>query len=135
MITFPDFLYTNYVICSAVMVKKSLLEEVSLFPEEKEYTAIEDYILWLRLSSKIDFLYISQPLVKYYDDPKLSIRVFYNNVNDIQKAVFKNFINWLDENQVHIKMENEKQFALACEEVFNGKTPSMFRKLKRRLKI
>ena len=111
-----------------------MLEETSFFPEETEYTSIEDYILWLRLSTKIDFLYIRQPLLKYYDDPKSSIRIFYEEKRDIQMAAFENFVKWLNDNKIQLKSDNKKQFATAYKEVSIRKKLSLYDKLKQRVK-
>ncbi len=134
LISFQDFLRTNNVICSSVLVKKSLLEDMSFFPEEAEYTSIEDYLLWLRLSTKIDFLYINQPLLKYYDDPKSSIRIFFEDVKEIQRAAFKNFIKWIEENEILLKIEYKRQLIAAIDEVFIENKPSFFNRLKQRVK-
>jgi len=46
---------------SAVVVKRSLLEEVGLFDEE--FPVCEDYDLWLRISRKYPIWLIPEPLV------------------------------------------------------------------------
>ena len=49
---------------STVVIRKSCLDEIGLFDETISY--MEDYDLWIRLSMKWDFEYISRPLAKAY---------------------------------------------------------------------
>lgn len=133
-ICFSDLLHNNYIICSSVIVNRSLLQSVSMFPEGREFTAIEDYALWLRLCSKINFLYISQPLLNYYDDPVSSIRTFYDNAKSIQRVVFSNLTDWLKEHDVKLGIANSQHLAFAIDEVLNESSPSIFSKIKWRVK-
>lgn len=68
-----NLLIDNYIIVSSVMVKRSLIEQIGLFTKNPSLRAIEDYDLWLRLSTITKIYYISQPLV-IYCDRKNSIR-------------------------------------------------------------
>jgi glycosyltransferase involved in cell wall biosynthesis len=49
---------------STVMIRKTCLEQIGLFDETMSY--MEDRDLWIRLSMKWDFEYISTPLTKAY---------------------------------------------------------------------
>ena len=49
---------------STVVIKKGCLDEIGLFDETVSY--MEDRDLWIRLSAKWDFEYISTPLTKAY---------------------------------------------------------------------
>ncbi len=49
---------------SAVMIKRTLLEEVGYF--DPKMTVCEDYDLWLRISSLYEVDYIETPLIKKY---------------------------------------------------------------------
>jgi glycosyltransferase involved in cell wall biosynthesis len=43
---------TNYLICSSVMVEKSLIESVGIFPSSNYSIGVEDYITWLKVSTE-----------------------------------------------------------------------------------
>ncbi|MBT4651910.1 MAG: glycosyltransferase family 2 protein [Candidatus Pacebacteria bacterium] len=72
--TIFDLIKSNHVICSSVLVKKQLIIEAGQFPEEEKFTAIEDYVLWLRVATTTDFSFINENLVDYSDEPQKSIR-------------------------------------------------------------
>ncbi len=56
----------NRVPTSTVLIKKSVLESISQFPEENEIQNCEDYLLWTTLLSKgVDLMGISEPLLFY----------------------------------------------------------------------
>lgn len=95
-ITFEDLLRGNRVVCSSVIVERSLLLRSSGFPEAPELKAIEDYALWLRIATQTDFAGSPEPLVRYNDDPGASLRK-----NDpapvIQRArVLSDFRAWVE---------------------------------------
>jgi teichuronic acid biosynthesis glycosyltransferase TuaG len=71
---FYDMVEYNRIICSSMMCKRELLLSCKLFPEEKRMTAIEDYVLWLKISGKHKIGYVQEPLMEYNDNPKASIR-------------------------------------------------------------
>jgi teichuronic acid biosynthesis glycosyltransferase TuaG len=73
-ITFSNLLLANKVITSSVLVHRSLLDRVGLFSESDLVRGIEDYDLWLRVSTFTNILYISQPLVQYRDQVEFSAR-------------------------------------------------------------
>jgi glycosyltransferase involved in cell wall biosynthesis len=67
-----DFLYRNLILkgnCLApttTIVRKTLLDEVGGFSEKKDFVTVEDFDLWLKMSSKQASLrFISQVLAKY----------------------------------------------------------------------
>jgi glycosyltransferase involved in cell wall biosynthesis len=72
--TFIDMLEVNWVICSSMMIHRSVIEHVGNFPESSEYKAIEDYALWLAASMVTDIYFIAEPLTIYRDEPTDSIR-------------------------------------------------------------
>jgi glycosyltransferase involved in cell wall biosynthesis len=86
-------LKTNFVICSSAVIHKSILNEIGGFPEEEELKAIEDFALWLRVSTRTRFRYIAEPLVEYLDDAANSIRV--DTREQVQREnVMRNFYTW-----------------------------------------
>ncbi len=92
-ISLGTLLKTNYVICSSVLVSKSLLEEVGGFPEDERLKAIEDFGLWLRVATKTQFAYCQEPLVNYTDDAANSIRVDAREAVQ-RENVMRNYFDW-----------------------------------------
>lgn len=72
--TFEEMLMTNYVICSSMLIRKSIVEQTGGFPEEHHFKAIEDYALWLSASMRTDIYFLADPLTIYRDEPHDSIR-------------------------------------------------------------
>lgn len=53
----------NFVCCPSVMLRRACLEQAGLFDPRLPFTA--DLEMWLRISSKFDAGYLSEPLVNY----------------------------------------------------------------------
>jgi glycosyltransferase involved in cell wall biosynthesis len=68
-----DLLTDNYIIISSAVARKSLIEQIGLFTDNPLLRAIEDYDLWLRLSTITKIYYLSEPLT-IYSNRKNSIR-------------------------------------------------------------
>lgn len=92
---FNELLKTNFVICSSIFVEKRLIIECGGFPEEPTLKAIEDYALWLRISTKTKIAYSNKPLVNYFNDSDNSIRSVWQNVKLQKKMILKNLFKWL----------------------------------------
>lgn len=60
-----SLLKTNRIICSSVLVRKSVLDDVGLMDTSPDIFTAEDYELWLRIARKYHITYINEPLVKY----------------------------------------------------------------------
>ncbi|MBC7888542.1 MAG: glycosyltransferase family 2 protein [Ferruginibacter sp.] len=133
-IAFKDFLSANNNICSSVLLSKNLLEKAFLFPEEKEYMAMEDYVLWLRISTKTNFSYIKEPLLKYYDNPKSPIRNLYTYFWQIRKVAFAGFSEWMDKNKIILHPLDEEKFDFMYNEIFTNRKSSKLQQMFRRLK-
>jgi glycosyltransferase involved in cell wall biosynthesis len=93
-LTFKKLIYTNYVICSTVLVNKEFLVKTSLFPIEKKMRAIEDYQLWLRLSLRANIHYLKTPLIYYFDEPNNSIRKDSLSETEIKNTIISSLLNW-----------------------------------------
>lgn len=85
---------TNYVICSSLIVKRSLLEAVSFFPENVHYRAFEDWVLWMRLSTATDIGVIDEPLLTYTDNPNQSIRSGLSLEKSLLQTIRRDVITW-----------------------------------------
>ncbi len=93
-VTFEDLLTENVVICSSVLLHRSILEIAGGFPEKEELTGCEDYALWLRVATITDFAYIDEPLLEYRDDPRSSIRSEGAGEHTQKRRVLSNFLEW-----------------------------------------
>jgi predicted SAM-dependent methyltransferase len=70
----PGLLEDNFIITSTAMVRRSTLEHVGLFCEDRALRAVEDYDLWLRVASQSTIVYLEALLAVYRDIPSVSIR-------------------------------------------------------------
>lgn len=94
-INFPNLLSVNTIITSTVILHKSLLDRVGLFSESNIVRGIEDYDLWLRVSTFSDFLYLSEPLAQYRDDETFSARAHGGSQFSQKIRGFINYSNWI----------------------------------------
>lgn len=101
VIGFNELLKTNFIICSSMLVEKQLVLDCGGFPEEPALKAIEDYALWLRISTKTNIAYSDKPLVNYFDNLANSIRKVWNDARMQKKIVLQNFLKWSHKNFVH----------------------------------
>jgi len=95
---FNELLITNFVVCSSFFVEKRLVMECGGFPEEPALKAIEDYALWLRVSTKTKIAYSNKPLINYFNDPDNSIRNVWQNVKLQKKMILKDLFKWFIKN-------------------------------------
>lgn len=89
-----DLLPVNRVICSSVLVRRSLVEQAGGFPEAPELRALEDYALWLRLSLFTRFAYCAAPMVRYSDASTTSVRKGSVPVDRQRDAVLSDLWAW-----------------------------------------
>jgi len=73
-LSFTDMLEVNRVICSSMLIHRSIIAQIGVFPEEFEYRGIEDYVLWLSSSMLTDIYYIDDALTQYRDEVADSLR-------------------------------------------------------------
>jgi glycosyltransferase involved in cell wall biosynthesis len=95
LITYKKLLKNNKIICSSVMIEKTILLKSGEFNESKILRGIEDYELWLRIASFSDWYYLNLPLLKYSSNSHDSIRI--ESLNPvIQKIIIlKYHLKWL----------------------------------------
>lgn len=105
ILTFNDLMKTNYVICSSVLLHKSLIQKCKGFPEDEELKAIEDYAFWLRVATQTNFIYLNQALLDYTDEPKTSIRKPNEGFYEQKKRVLGNFLKWKKNNNIPLKFK------------------------------
>ena len=65
IINTKQLLRKNLIINSSVLIKKDLLESIGGVSESYLVRGVEDYATWLRVSTKVKWHLINQPLVKY----------------------------------------------------------------------
>ncbi len=138
-VTLKDLMLQNSIICSSVLVNKQLLLDTSLFPEEKKFIAIEDYALWLRVSTKTDFAFVNETLIKYIDNVETSIRSTHSDGWIIFDTIFSDFKNWIKKNNFRLNKEQKNDFKKLLKKIKNKGIPTasdeFFRKLSDKLGI
>ena len=91
---FATMLAGNMVVCSSALIHRSLAATTEGFPEQKHLTAIEDYALWLRVSTLTEFDCVATPLVLYRDDPVTSVRAEGLAGHDQKIEILVDFLAW-----------------------------------------
>lgn len=112
-IIFNDLIFSNYIICSSVIINKSIIETTAYFSEDEELKAIEDYDLWFKISTRVDFYYIKDPLLNYYDNPTISIRKDSKSETEIRKIIFNSFSSWKANFSLALPQFNNSRFQIA----------------------
>lgn len=67
--TLESLVWGNSVVCSSVLVKKRVIDDVGLMDESPQILRGEDYELWLRIAKKYRIKYVELPLMKYRTHP------------------------------------------------------------------
>lgn len=134
VMSFADLLRVNSIICSSVLVNKQLLTEPYLFPISKEFIAIEDYALWLRLSVLNNFVFINEPLVNYNDNNEISVRTHHTDPWLISEIVFADLKQWSESNTIQLNKEQQKRLNVALRNVKNKGQTSIWEYLKQYLR-
>jgi glycosyltransferase involved in cell wall biosynthesis len=94
-LSIDDLLKENSIITSSVLVSRKLLEEIGGVVEKSNSVGAEDYASWLRISTRVDWLYLPEGLVRYelhsIDSLKFSV-----DVSQIfsQTLGLINFVEW-----------------------------------------
>ncbi len=135
-----DLFYQNSVICSSVLAEKDTLLKCSLFPEGREFTAIEDYALWVRVATQSDFAYLDECLVDYFDNAETSIRSEHQEDSWSAFAkVFGNFSEWKQARGVRLTGPQRQEFKRLLKRIKQKGIPTateeFFRKLRDKLGI
>jgi GT2 family glycosyltransferase len=92
-VTLDKLLFRNAVVCSSVLLHRSLIDETGGFPEDVSLIAYEDYALWLRVATQGEFYFIDQNLVTYLEAPT-SVRARGKNEILGRAYVFSGYISW-----------------------------------------
>jgi len=94
VVDFRRMVRGNLVVCSSALVHRSVMPKVEGFPEAKLLTAIEDFALWLRVSTLTEFDCLPAPMVVYRDDPAASVRADGLDGHDQQVEILVDFLAW-----------------------------------------
>jgi len=92
--SFSDLVRSNHIVCSSVLVKKTIINQIGGFPEEDKFIAVEDYITWIKISLNTQMGYISEPLVDYLDNPKAKIRNRWSNSIEQMNVIIPHIFVW-----------------------------------------
>lgn len=94
VITRKELIESNYIVCSSVLIHRDLLERAGYFPEELSLKALEDYTLWLKISTFSNVLFLNEPLVIYNDNSEVSLRSESNSTWHQRNKIFHYLIEW-----------------------------------------
>ncbi|MFN8231712.1 MAG: glycosyltransferase family 2 protein [Bacteroidia bacterium] len=135
LISLSDLMKQNEVICSSVIVNKNLLLSTSLFPEDITFKAIEDYALWVRLSTKSEILYLNENLVNYTDAENISIRSEVKSDGwDTLNTIFYDFKSWFTLNKISLSKENQLNLKILYKKIKQRGVPTAYEEFIRKLK-
>lgn len=129
IISFKDLVKTNFVICSSMLVHRSLFSDIKGFPEPIEFKAIEDYALWLKIATLTDIAYSSEPLLNYLDIPSVSIRSHDKSEKEQRQIIFVELLKWISDGN----LKNKSEFMDLVETAL-GKPESTATKIKNKVK-
>lgn len=91
---FYNLVASNFVICSSVLAKKDILVRFGMFPEAVSLKALEDYFLWLKVSTAHPIYYTPELLVNYNDESSTSIRKDSLSTQQQLSLIFSEFRKW-----------------------------------------
>lgn len=129
-----DLMKQNSVICSTVLIKKKILLDTSLFPEDKKFTAVEDYSLWLRISTQTPILYINETLVDYFDNFETSLRAEQTTDNwAIFEIIFTDFKRWVKTKRITLGLKDKKELKLLFKRIKRKGVPTQWQEFIRKL--
>ena len=63
--SFLELFEHNVMATSSVMARRRCFDEFGLFDEDRDIISVEDYDMWLRISSKYKLAHIDHPLLQY----------------------------------------------------------------------
>jgi len=92
---FEEILQENKIICSSALAHSSLFKLVDGFPEDSDLVGVEDYALWLRIACLTDWVYISEPILRYRDAPSQSIRSNSSSEFEQRRRVLQKCLDWM----------------------------------------
>ncbi len=94
ILRFRDLVKDNKVVCSSVLVKRSILHQTGGFPEHARLRVAEDFSLWLKVSRLTPIAYADEAFVVYKDEPASSVRSQGPSFARQRLRAFLNFLAW-----------------------------------------
>jgi len=67
---YRDILNRNRIMTSSLIVRRDIFDQSGLFDEDKTFSFIEDWELWLRMARYGSFRVLESPLLTYFVSPK-----------------------------------------------------------------
>lgn len=86
-----QLLQENIIINSSAVVRRECFQKIGGYPREFHHRGVEDYSLWLRLSTHFEIGFINEPLVNYED--QIDSLGKKQNVN-LRNVAILDFIFW-----------------------------------------
>lgn len=85
----------NSIINSSVLIRRSTLAQVGGVASSYLVRGCEDYATWLRVTTDAEWLFLSEPLVDYTDEPSASIRGAEEfSIHPGQQAAWLDYVIW-----------------------------------------
>jgi cellulose synthase/poly-beta-1,6-N-acetylglucosamine synthase-like glycosyltransferase len=94
LIDFPELFIRNTISSSTAVVRRECLKTVGLFTESRDFRAVEDYHLWLRIAARYPVYYIDEPLGYYRiheGSVRLNIEESLISLNNTLRDIYKQF--------------------------------------------
>ena len=137
--SFKDIIRVNPVICSSMMIHRSLIESCMGFAEGERLAAIEDYAFWYRICGYTDICYVGKALTGYLVTSSTSIRKSNALTFEEQQAIVEeDFAKWLEDKGDELKRkyetERKKSRKLAKQEKSRSRCQKLLAKAKRIVK-
>lgn len=115
----------NSLSTSATVVRRSALLRVGSFKEGREFSTVEDYDLWLRLSKECRFYFIPEVLGEYVINNKnasLEFERHYLNQIRVLNENFNGYDKKKPEDELRIKFRIAKLYAVIAKNFLQRKT-------------
>jgi glycosyltransferase involved in cell wall biosynthesis len=109
-ISFNNLLWDNKIVCSSAIIHSSIFKDIGGFPEELEYKSFEDYIYWLRVTTRTNFIFLNEPLIIYDDHPETSLRSLCTDGKLIKEKTIYNLLNWTKKNKLYLNIFKVKKY-------------------------
>lgn len=94
VLCFSDLVKDNKVICSSMLINRSILLQAGGFPEHEELRVGEDYCLWLKVSRLTPIAFADKALLVYKDAPATSVRSHGPSSKIQRRRAIRSFLVW-----------------------------------------
>jgi len=96
---YRDILNYNHIVTSSLIVRREVLNRAGLFDEDKTFSCIEDWELWLRMARYGSFRVLESPLLTYFVSRKRGYQSFMiskNCLKILEKQVNLGYVKYED---------------------------------------